>query len=105
MVEFVTAANRTVGAKQWRACEREIADGVERLVANEFIGKPQALGVENAVIGHDKRVFECRPKGVAGAPQLGYVAHESKGAGARDLLAEAVRRHVERNGLSADHRV
>ncbi len=38
MIEPMATANGLVGGKQWLACERQVPDGVEHLVANEFVG-------------------------------------------------------------------
>ena len=45
------------------------------------------------------------PKRIAGAPQLGDVAHEAEGAGAGNFAAERLRRQVEGDRLAADQRI
>src|SRR5262249_56770658 len=58
MIELMATANSLIGSKQWLASECKIPNGVEYLVANEFIGKPQALGIEHAVLAHNECVLE-----------------------------------------------
>ena len=45
MIELVAAAHRTIGRKQRRPGQRQIADRVERLVADEFVRIAQAFGL------------------------------------------------------------
>ena len=58
MVELVAAAHRAVDAEQRRAGQRQIADGVERLVAGELVGEAQAFGIEQPLFVDDERVLE-----------------------------------------------
>src|SRR4051812_23579687 len=43
MIELVATAHGSVGSKQRRASKGEVADRVERLVADEFVGGAQAV--------------------------------------------------------------
>src|SRR6478672_5543376 len=95
MIKLVAAANGFVRGEQWLAPEREITNGVQHLVADEFVCKAQAFRIEYAIFTHNERVFERGAECIARAPQLGDVAHKSKSTGARDLAAERLRPNVE----------
>ena len=58
MIELVTAAHRAVSAEQGSAGKRQIADRIQHLMANEFVGEPRALRVENTVVAHHERIFQ-----------------------------------------------
>ena len=105
VVELVAAAHRAVGRQQGPSGERQIADRVEHLVADELVGEAHAFRVEDAVVGDDQRVLERGAERVAGVPQRRHIAHEAEGARARDLAAEAVGLHVDGQRLVADQRM
>ena len=105
VIELVAAANGAVGGEQRLAGQGQIADGVENLVAHEFVGEAQAFRIEHAILGDHQRIGERGAERVAGAPQFGDVLHEAEGAGARDLAAEGLRLDVERERLAANERM
>src|SRR5262245_47931070 len=76
VIELMATTDGLVGGEQWLASERQVPDGVEDLVANEFVAEPQAVRIEDAVLAHNEGVLERRPERVAGGPQFGDVAHE-----------------------------
>src|SRR6185312_16513470 len=85
--------------------EREIAHGIERLVADELVLEAQAAGVENAVFGEANGVFERGAERIALAPELRDIAHKAEGAGGREFVAEGVGRKRCRITLTADQRM
>ena len=40
MIELVATPNRPIGAEQRRTGERQIAEGIKRLMTHEFVGEP-----------------------------------------------------------------
>src|SRR5262249_58218835 len=95
VIEVVAAGDRLVGGEQGCAGERQIADRVEDLVADELVREARALRIEDAVVGDDEGVFERRTEGVARIPQRSDVAHEAEGARARNLAPERIRSYVK----------
>src|SRR5262249_20724140 len=105
MVELVAATHRTVSTEQGPARQRQIADRVQHFVANELVGKTGTLGVEDPVVAHDQRILERGAERIARVPQRRHIAHETEGAGARDVATERFRLHVDRQRLTPDQRV
>ena len=101
----MAAADRTVRAQQRQAGQRKIADHVEHLVTDAFVGEAQAFGVEQAVVVEHHRIVERGAERETGAPQAGDIVHAAEGAGARDVAAEALRVEVENVVLAADDRI
>ena len=58
VIELVAATHRAIDAKQRRARQRKIADGVERLVAGELIREAQAVRIKQTILVNDKGVVE-----------------------------------------------
>src|SRR5262245_53387314 len=105
MIELMAATDGVVRGEKRRPGKREIADGIEHLVADELVWKAGALGVENAVIAHHESIFEGGAERIARVPKSRYVAHEAEGARASDLAAESVRADVNSQALAADQRM
>src|SRR5262245_32396496 len=53
MVQPVPTANGLVSGEERLTCERQVANGIEDLVADKFVCKPQALGIEHPVPADD----------------------------------------------------
>src|SRR3954447_12689758 len=85
--------------------EREVADGVERFVADELIREAQTFRVDDGVLPDRDRVVERSAEGEAGLPELLDVADEAEGAGAGDFLGVLGGGEVKAPPLAADDRV
>src|SRR5262249_53663450 len=105
VIELVAAADRPVGAEDWPAGQREVADGIEHLVAHEFVREARAFWIENAVVADHEGVLERGAERIARIPQCGHVAHEAEGARACDLAAENVGLDVDLHHLASDQSV
>src|SRR5262245_17970667 len=57
-VEAMAAAIGLVASEDRSAGETDVADRVERLVTHEFVGEPQALGVDHPILAEDHGVVE-----------------------------------------------
>src|SRR4051795_389111 len=102
MVELRAASYGAVRGKQGAARERQIADRVQDLVADEFVGETLAFRIEDAVIADNERVLERGAERIARVPQRGHVAHETEGTCARNFAPERVRFEVDRERLASD---
>src|SRR5262249_25678486 len=91
--------------EQGSAGERQIADRVEDLVADELVREARALRVEDAGVGDDEGVFERRTERVAPIPQRSDGADEGEGARARNLAPERIRSYVKGERLASDQRM
>ncbi len=102
----MTAAIGAVAADELCAGERQIANGVERLVTNElFLLVAQAFHIDDRmVVGDDNRIFQRGAKRVTGRPQALNITHEAKGASTRKLVLERLSRQVALPGLATDQR-
>src|SRR5580692_6600126 len=105
MIELVAATHRTIAADQRRPGQCHVADRIDRLVTDEFVGETYALGIEDAVFGDHDRVLERSAERIARTPELGYIAHETKGAGAGQFTAKHRRLDIECISLAADNRM
>src|SRR5256886_14780041 len=105
VIELVAAAHRAVSAEQRSARERQIADCVQDLVANELVGKTRTLWVENTVVADDERIFQGSSERVAGVPQARHITQEAEGARARDLSAERVGFYIDRHFVAPEERL
>src|SRR4029079_14639682 len=105
MVELVTAPNRAIGAHERQAGQRQVADGIKRLVADKLIPEARTLWVEHPRIADHDRVLERRPKRIARAPELADVPHETERPRPRDVAPEYVWRAVERQFLAPNQRM
>ena len=85
------------------AGEREIADEVEHLVANEFVGKAQA-SVLHAVAAEDDSVFRRGAADESHVAQHALVFAEAEGARGGDLRAVGIGREIDREILAMDGR-
>ena len=87
----MAGAMRDEAAAQRRAGQRQVADGVQQLVADEFVGHAQAAGIQHPrLIDHDGIVQAAAP-GQPGGPQLLDLLGQGERAGARQFLAEVLR--------------
>src|SRR5271166_6559142 len=84
--------------------QREIADRIERLVADELVRIAQTFGIDDDVVLDGDGVLERGPERVARLPQPLDVAYKSEGPSPRDVPAEGGRIQVERAALAADGR-
>src|SRR5919201_3490926 len=105
MIELVAAAHGAVGAEQGSPCERQVADRIQHLVANELVREARSFRVENTVVADHERIFQRGAKRVAGVPQARHIAQEAERACARNVTPERVRLDVERQRLTSDQRV
>ena len=64
----------------------QVADRVEQLVPDEFIGEAQALGVQYAVLVEHHGIVESAAERKAVVAQVLDLVHEAEGARARDFL-------------------
>src|SRR5579863_6772328 len=103
-VDLVAGTIGAVGADDRRAGQGEIADGVERLVAHEFVDVAQAFGVEHRVAVESDGIFKRRTKRKAGLPKLLDVADEAEGAGAGNIFTEGRGIEVEGAALATNRR-
>ena len=92
-------------ADQLAAGEIEVADAVEHLVADELVGKAQALLVQHPVLADHDRVLERAAERQAARPQLLDPLGEAEGAGARDLGLEVVGAEAHLQRLAVDQRM
>src|SRR3954447_6783876 len=79
MVELMAASHGAVRGEQGAARKRQIADRVQDLVADEFVGETLAFRIEDAVVADDERVLERGAERITRVPQRGHVAHETEG--------------------------
>ena len=69
--------------------KRQVAHGIEHLVADELVLVAQAFHVDDAaVVADHHRIFERRAERIAGGPQAFDILHETEGAGAGNFAAE-----------------
>ena len=90
---------------QRRAGQRQIADGINRLVAHELVGEAHTFGIEDSVLRNDDRVFERGAERIAGAPQFRYVAHEAESARPGQIIAKHTRRNIDAERLPSNQRI
>ena len=95
------------GAEQRSAEKIEIADRVEQLVPDEFVGEAQAFGVEHAVFIEHHGVVEAAAERKAAVAQVFHLVHEAEGARPGDLFQVGSLREVHLHGLGRafDHRM
>ena len=101
----MAAAIGAVAAEDRHAGKGEIADGVEHLVADEFVGEAEAFRVDDAVFADNHGVIERGAEREAAGPELLDIGQEAEGAGTGDIAAEAFRADVGGEMLAADQRV
>src|SRR3954447_3261982 len=86
------------------ADEREIAQQIEDLVADELVAEAEVAADHAFVVEHDA-VLDRAAAGEAGSAHLLDIAQEAKRAGRRDFLEETVVVEVELQRLPSDDRV
>src|SRR5688572_27027817 len=77
IVKRVAGFVRTEGSEQRPAEQVQVADGVEDLVADEFVTEAQPLAVQHAVIVHDDGVLQAAAQREADVAQILDVVHEA----------------------------
>jgi len=98
----MTAAHGTEGADQRRAGKREIADDIEHLVPDVFVGEPQPHGIDQPAAIEDEGIVERCAAREALAPQtLGFM-QEAKCSRGREFPPENGRRKGQRASLPSD---
>src|ERR1700722_16633860 len=85
MIDLVATTDRTIGAEQRQAGQREVADHVESLVAGAFVSVAQPFGVEQPLLVEYHGILERGAKREAGAPEPRDIVHAAEGAGAANL--------------------
>src|SRR5207248_4418080 len=105
MIELMAAANRAIRAEQRPSGQREVANRIKHLVANELVRKADTFSVEDAVIADHQGIFQRGAERIARIPQVGHITHEAERARTRDFAAEAVRLHIDGQRLASDKRV
>ena len=103
-VQRVAAAVRDEMADHREADERQIADDVEDLVADELVLEAQRV-VQHAGLSEHDRVVERAAERQAALPQHLDFLQEAKRAGRRNLLDERLFRDLHRPRLMPDERV
>ena len=68
MVQLVAAAYRAIGADQRSASKRQIAERIDRLVADELVGETYAIRIEHAIFGDYDRILEGGAERIASIP-------------------------------------
>src|SRR5262249_5981517 len=92
-------------AQQGSPRERQVADRIQHLVANELVREARSFRIENTVVADYERIFQRGAKRVAGVPQARHIAQEAECASARNVTPERFRLDVERQRLTSDQRV
>src|SRR5205823_13241181 len=105
VIELVATAHGAVGAEQRSPRERQVADGIQHLVANELVREARSFRIENTVVADYERIFQRGAERVAGVPQARHIAQEAERARARNVTPECFRLDVERQRLTSDQRV
>ena len=105
VVQGMAGLHRDEVADHRHAQKREVADGVEDLVAHELIGEAKPLGVQDVEVVHHHGVLQGTAPRQARAVQLLHVALEAESARPRDLLPEGAAVQLESASLVADQRV
>jgi len=67
-VQTVTAATGPIGPEDGCAGKREIADGIERLVAHELVRIAETFAIDNAVVANGDGILERGAKRKTGSP-------------------------------------
>jgi len=98
----MTAAHGTEGADQRRAGKREIADDIEHLVPDVFVGEPQPHGIDQPAAIEDEGIVErCAAREALSPQTLGFV-QEAKCSCGREFAPENGRREGQRASLPPD---
>ena len=74
-IERVTTLVGAEAAIDRQPAQREVADGIEQLVADEFVLVAKTAGIEDPVLVDGHRVVERRAKGIAGLASMAVVSH------------------------------
>src|SRR5690606_23479280 len=91
-VKGMAALVRAETSPDGQATQRQIANRIEQLVADEFVLIAQAARIEDAILMHRDGIIEARAERIAGLAQDLGIADEAKGAGARNILVVTPRR-------------
>ena len=104
VVHLVTTLEGAVEPQDRQTGQRQITNGIKRLVAGELIRPARAFRVQNLVVGDGDRVFQRRAQCEAHLPELLDILHIAESPGTAKLGAEYVRCHVGDEFLVADRR-
>ena len=74
--------------------QAEIADGIENLMANEFVLKAQAFGVENPILADNHGIFQGAATGQAIGFEIFHLLQKAKGPGRGDVPLKSSREHL-----------
>ena len=104
-MQRVPGADRQDLSDDRHAQERHIADQVEDLVAHEFIPVPEAVLIEQPLIGQNERVVQRPTETQSGLPERFDLAEKPEGAGRSDVADKTVGRPIIGVGLASDQRM
>src|SRR3954453_11257264 len=88
VVQLVATAHGAIGTKQRETSQRQIANGVQRLVAGTLVGKAKPFNVGQTGFVEYHRILKRGATRKAGAPKPRDVVHEAERPGAGHLAAE-----------------
>src|SRR6185295_1812216 len=102
IVEGVAGAAAFEAGEDGAAGEGQVADGVEDLVADIFVGEAEQTRVHQRVAIDHQRVLKIGAAAVTGGAKLLGFLEEAEGARGRDVALEAFGREDELEALAAD---
>src|SRR5437588_6631031 len=91
-------------SEKWQACQGQVANQVERLVAAKLVGEAKGT-VHDAVLGKDDGILERPTADQPHGAERSDVALEAEGACARQQVAESVRTDHHLHFLLPDQRM
>src|SRR5690606_31011211 len=104
-IQAVAAAIGAEAADEARACQRQIAHRIQRLVADELVAIAQTLHIDDRIIiADDERILERGTERIACGPKPLHIAQEAEGPRPGDLAPEYIRINVIGIELPADRR-
>src|SRR5690606_14152762 len=86
-----------------QTAQRQVANGVEQLVAHECIIEAQPARIEDPILMHGDGIIEAGAERIARLPQDLGVANKAKGPRPGNILVIAPWRPVEDHALAADN--
>lgn len=102
VIQGMPGLNAIIGAQNWTAGKVEIADRIEKLVPDKFVGKTQAAGVHNLIIAQNDRVIHGAAQGQPLCAEIINLVQETEGPGLCDVMAEITVEQACAEGLTAD---
>ena len=88
----------------WGTCKRQIANGVEDLMTNEFVPKAEQLRVQKPVAIDGKGIPARGPPRQPGSPEFLQLMHKPECPRRSDVPAKFTRRVMPHHALRADSR-